>query len=552
MATLITRPGDPQAIKAAVAAQATGAALTITSISESKKLSGDALPVFGSDDLALLLVDGSVLREPNAMARQIGASLSSPADLSTASWLEWEACVLRPAVYTGNDAALSSAAQRIPSGTQFLNGSAFSLADCVVAPTLHAAVLFGRQLPLSAQTYLDGIASLPAFTAAVTAVQMGKSEVDAAAVVAADAATAVASLPKLPLPGQRNVLITSALPYVNNVPHLGNIIGCVLSADVYARFCCARGYNCIYICGTDEYGTATETKALEEGVTCQEICDKYHAIHRGIYEWFNISFDKFGRTPTREQTAIGHEMFLELHSNGRLSEQTIEQLYSEALQKFLADRYVIGTCPKCKYDDARGDQCDACGSLLNPTELINPKCKISGTTPVVRQTKHIFLDLPALSEELQAYITATSTQGGWSANCVQQTKAWMDQGLKVRCITRDLKWGTPVPLPGFEEKVFYVWFDAPIGYVSITAGYCGEAWRAWWLPSEYYGGGEDTPDVELVQFMGKDNVPFHTVIFPASQLGSGRPWTMMRSISVTEYLNYESGKFSKSRGVGEF
>lgn len=550
MATLIARAGDPQALKAALAAQATAAALTITPVAESKKLPAETLPAFGGDELALILPDGSVLSEPNAIALQLGALLTSPGDLSTASWLEWEAAVLRPAAYGGSDEALTSALARIPSGTQFLGGSALGLADCVVAPTLLAATLLQRQLTPEAQAYLSSISSQPVFAAALEAVQLGKPE-SAAAVVAADAAAAVARRPKVPIPGQRNILITSALPYVNNVPHLGNIIGCVLSADVYARFCRSRGYNCVYVCGTDEYGTATETKALEEGLTCQEICDKYHAIHRGIYEWFDISFDKFGRTPSRAQTAIGHEMFAELHANGRLVEQTMEQLFSEPLQKFLADRYVVGTCPKCRYEDARGDQCDACGSLLNPTELINPKCKLSGTTPVVKQTKHIFLDLPALSADLQAYIDTASAKGGWSANCVQVTKAWMDQGLKVRCITRDLKWGTPVPLPGYEDKVFYVWFDAPIGYISITAGYCGEAWRAWWLPSEHFAGADQVPEVEMVQFMGKDNVPFHTVIFPASQLGTGRPWTMMKSISVTEYLNYEDGKFSKSRGVGK-
>ncbi|KAL4517959.1 hypothetical protein Ndes2526A_g02325 [Nannochloris sp. 'desiccata'] len=564
MATLVTRSGDPQALKVAMAAQATGQTLTIISSSEAKKLSTDVLPPFGGYNLALILADGSVLGESNAMARHLGSTLSSASDLSVASWLEWEAAVLRPAVYAGDDATFTSALERIPSGINFLGGRAIGLADCVVAPTLHAGLLLKRQLNPAATAYLENISSQDSFKMALNLINavIASNKSPTTSVVETDAAAFTATRPKLPIAGQRNILITSALPYVNNVPHLGNIIGCVLSADVYARFCRSRMYNCIYVCGTDEYGTATETKALEENLSCQEICDKYHAIHKGIYEWFDISFDKFGRTPTRAQTAIGHEMFLELQNNNKLVEQTMEQLYSEPLQKFLADRYVVGTCPKCRYEDARGDQCDACGSLLNPTELINPKCKLSGTTPIVRQTKHIFLDLPALSEDLQKYITAASALGGWTANCVQVTKAWMDQGLKIRCITRDLKWGTPVPMPGYEDKVFYVWFDAPIGYVSITAGYCGEDWRAWWLPAEYYsnsksnttndGNSVEVPDVELVQFMGKDNVPFHTVIFPASQLGTGRKWTMMRNISVTEYLNYEDGKFSKSRGVGVF
>jgi methionyl-tRNA synthetase len=177
---------------------------------------------------------------------------------------------------------------------------------------------------------------------------------------------------------------------------------------------------------------------------------------------------------------------------------------------------------------------------------------MSGSKPVLKSTRHVFLDLPKLSEDLQAYIDRSSKEGGWSSNCMHVTKAWLDQGLKSRCITRDLKWGTPVPLDGFRDKVFYVWFDAPIGYVSITATYCGDKWKAWWKPSEYFVDGESVPDVELVQFMGKDNVPFHTIIFPACQIGSQKPWTMMNSISVTEYLNYEDGKFSKSRGIGVF
>ncbi|KDD74782.1 class I (M) tRNA synthetase, partial [Helicosporidium sp. ATCC 50920] len=283
----------------------------------------------------------------------------------------------------------------------------------------------------------------------------------------------------LPIPGKRNVLITSALPYVNNVPHLGNIIGCVLSADVFARYCRARQYNSIFVCGTDEYGTATETKALEEGVSCQEICDKYHELHKGIYEWFDISFDKFGRTPTSAQTDIAQSIFHDLRERGLLHERSTEQLFSVALNKFLADRYVCGTCPKCGYEDARGDQCDACGGLLNPTELLRPRCKMSGTTPELRETTHLYLDLPALSKKLTDYHSEAAGAGGWSQNCQQVTAAWMAQGLKERCITRDLKWGTPVPMKGYEDKVFYVWYDAPIGYVSITANLTPE-WERWW------------------------------------------------------------------------
>nr|XP_043635554.1 probable methionine--tRNA ligase [Erigeron canadensis] len=349
---------------------------------------------------------------------------------------------------------------------------------------------------------------------------------------------------KLPVPGKRNILITSALPYVNNVPHLGNIIGCVLSADVYARYCRLRGYNAIYICGTDEYGTATETKALEENCSPKEICDKYHAIHRDVYKWFNISFDHFGRTSTPQQTEVCQAIFNKLLENNWLSENTMQQLYCDTCSKFLADRLVEGSCPTpgCNYDSARGDQCEKCGKLLNPTELINPRCKVCSTSPRIRDTDHMFLELPLLEGKLREYISTMSVAGSWSANAIHATNAWLKEGLRQRCITRDLKWGVPVPLEKYKEKVFYVWFDAPIGYVSITKCYTPE-WEAWWKNPE---------NVELYQFMGKDNVPFHTVMFPSTLIGTAESWTMMKTISVTEYLNYEAGKFSKSKGVGVF
>jgi methionyl-tRNA synthetase len=350
---------------------------------------------------------------------------------------------------------------------------------------------------------------------------------------------------RLPQPGARNVLVTSALPYVNNVPHLGNIIGCVLSADVYARYLRQRDVNVIYMCGTDEYGTATEIKAIAEGLSPQEICDKYHAIHADVYAWFDIEFDHFGRTSTPYQTEICQSVFWDVHANGCLVQKTTQQLYSEPLGKFLADRYVQGQCPHCGYDDARGDQCDACGKLLNPTELVNPRCVATGATPVVRATEHLYLDLPKLTAPLEEWIETASVDGFWTHNSLTTTQAWLKMGLQPRCITRDLKWGVPVPLAGWEHKVFYVWFDAPIGYISITANYCGEGWRQWWQPAA-------GTDVKLVQFMGKDNIPFHTVIFPATLIASGKPWLKLHHISTTEYLNYEEGKFSKSRGTGVF
>jgi methionyl-tRNA synthetase len=340
-------------------------------------------------------------------------------------------------------------------------------------------------------------------------------------------------------------LVTSALPYVNNVPHLGNLIQ-VLSADVFARFCRLRGYETLYVCGTDEYGTATETKALEEGVSPRELCDRFHAIHRDIYAWFGIAFDKFGRTSTRRQTEITQSIFLDLDAKGLIKRQTIEQLYCDHDQRFLADRYVVGTCPSCGYDGARGDQCENCGKLLDPTELLGPKCSTCGETPHLKSTTHLYIDLPKIRPALEKWMKKASVEGFWANNAVQMTQAWIRDGLKERAITRDLKWGIPVPKAGFEDKVFYVWFDAPIGYISITA--CagdekGFDWKWWWQRPD---------EVELFQFIGKDNIPFHTVIFPSSLIGSGKEWTMLHHMSSTEYLNYEGGKFSKSKGVGVF
>jgi methionyl-tRNA synthetase len=344
-------------------------------------------------------------------------------------------------------------------------------------------------------------------------------------------------------------LITSALPYVNNVPHLGNLIQ-VLSADGFARFCRLRGYDTLYVCGTDEYGTATENKAVEEGISPRELCDRYHALHADIYRWFAIDFDFFGRTSTPVQTEIVQDIFKKLDANGFIKEHTIEQLHCASCDRFLADRYVRGVCPHCGYAEARGDQCELCGKLLDPTDLKEPRCARCGSTPALESTKHLYIDLPHLKPRLEAWIKDAAAKGFWAYNAVQMTQSWIRDGLRERAITRDLKWGIPVPKAGYEEKVFYVWFDAPIGYISITGNLGarnGADWRAfvdtWWKNPE---------ETELFQFIGKDNIPFHTVIFPSSLLGTGDRWTLLHHVSSTEYLNYESGKFSKSKGVGVF
>ncbi|XP_023230927.1 methionine--tRNA ligase, cytoplasmic-like [Centruroides sculpturatus] len=348
--------------------------------------------------------------------------------------------------------------------------------------------------------------------------------------------------PILPVKGEKNILVTSALPYVNNVPHLGNIIGAVLSADVFARYCRLQQYNTLYICGTDEYGTATETKALEEGVTPREICDKYFRLHSEIYSWFNISFNYFGRTTTEWQTKIAQEIFWKLHEKEYLIDDKMEQLFCQQCQRFLADRFVEGICPFCSYEDARGDQCDKCSKLINAAELKSPQCKVCKATPTMRTSNHLFLNLPKLEPLLKDWLDNSTKCGEWSQTAKVICNSWLKDGLKPRCITRDLKWGTPVPLEEYKNKVFYVWYDAPIGYPSITANYT-EKWEEWW---------KQPNDVQLYQFMAKDNVPFHGIIFPSCLLGTGDPYTKVNHLAAVEYLNYEDTKFSKSRGIGVF
>ena len=249
-------------------------------------------------------------------------------------------------------------------------------------------------------------------------------------------------------------LITSALPYVNNVPHLGNLLQ-VLSADVFARFCRSRGYDTLYICGTDEYGTATETKALEENKKPRELCNYYHAIHKDIYDWFGINFDYFGRTSTPQQTEIVQSLFNQLDARGFIKENTIEQLYCPECERFLADRYVHGVCPHCGYEDARGDQCEKCGKLLEPTELKAPRCSTCGATPELKSTKHLYIDLPAIQKEYAEWMKTASVDGKWAKNAIQMTEAWIRDGLHERAITRDLKWGIPVPKENFVFKAFF-------------------------------------------------------------------------------------------------
>lgn len=348
---------------------------------------------------------------------------------------------------------------------------------------------------------------------------------------------------------KKNIFITSALPYVNNIPHLGNIIGCVLSGDVWARFCKAIGHNVKYICGTDEYGTATETKAREEGLTEQEICDKYNAIHQDVYKWFNINFDYFGRTTTDKQTEIAQQIFKDIVENDYLLEKESIQYFCPKLNTFLADRFIKGTCPYCKSLNANGDQCDDCGKLIDSIELINPYCKSNPEFEIEkRSTNHLYLDLPKLQDKLKKWYL--NNNEGWSKSAKGITESWLNLELQPRCITRDLKWGTPVPNTKkygdkYKDKVFYVWFDAPIGYISISANGLKEKWKKWWFKQEDF-------EVESVEFMAKDNVPFHSIIFPATLMATNKNYKLVDKIASVEYLNYEDKKFSKSKGIGVF
>ena len=343
------------------------------------------------------------------------------------------------------------------------------------------------------------------------------------------------------------ILITSALPYINGVPHLGHMVGCLLPSDVYARFMRMMGHEVLYIAGTDEHGTTSEVGALKEGLSVEDYCNKYHAEHKATYDAFELSFDCFGRTSSPQNKEITYHIFSKLDENGFIDEKTIKQVYSVDDKQFLADRYITGTCPYCGYDKARGDQCENCTKVLEPTELINPKSTISGSTNLeVRETKHLFLNLPKIEKRLAEWVK--SKEPYWPDVAYSIAQKWLKEGLQERCITRDLKWGFPVNKAGYEDKVFYVWFDAPIGYIGITRQWADEKpqerdWKKWWLNAD---------DVKYVEFMGKDNVPFHAIFFPAMLLGTGEKWTFVDYLKGMSYLTFEGGKFSKSEHRGVF
>lgn len=341
-------------------------------------------------------------------------------------------------------------------------------------------------------------------------------------------------------------LITSALPYINGIKHLGNLVGSMLPADIMARFLRQQGEEVLYICGTDDHGAPAELGALKQGQTVEDYCEQSYVIQKKIYEDFNLSFDYFGRTSSETNKAVTQEIFTAIAQNGYIFEDTIKQFYSEADQRFLADRYIEGECPKCGFADARGDQCDGCGSLLNPTDLIEPRSALSGSKALeITETRHLFLNLEQLTERVEQWI---NKHPHWPSTVSGIAHKWLKEGLKPRCITRDLSWGVPVPKTGFEDKVFYVWFDAPIGYISMTKEWAAQqgdpdAWQQWWQRPE---------DVTLIQFMAKDNVPFHTVFWPAMMMGTEQNWVYAHQIKGVNWLTYEGDKFSTSRQKGVF
>ena len=350
-------------------------------------------------------------------------------------------------------------------------------------------------------------------------------------------------------------LITSAIPYINGIKHLGNLVGSQLPADLFARYQRARGNEVLFLCATDEHGTPAELAAAKAGKPVAEYCAEMHAVQSRIAEGFRLSFDHFGRSSSPQNHRLTQHFAARLAEAGLIAEVSEKQVYSHTDGRFLPDRYIEGTCPNCGYENARGDQCENCTKQLDPTDLIDPRSAISGATDLeVRETKHLYLKQSGMRDQLNAWIDSKTD---WPLLTTSIAKKWLNDGdgLQDRGITRDLDWGIPVrkgdePWPGMEGKVFYVWFDAPIEYIAsaqewVAAGK-GDDWERWWRTDK----GAD--DVRYTQFMGKDNVPFHTLSFPATIIGSGEPWKLVDYIKSFNYLNYDGGQFSTSQGRGVF
>ncbi|RBI86549.1 methionine--tRNA ligase [Rhodosalinus halophilus] len=352
-------------------------------------------------------------------------------------------------------------------------------------------------------------------------------------------------------------LITSAIPYINGVKHLGNLVGSQLPADLYARYLRGRGHEVLFLCATDEHGTPAELAAAKAGEPVADYCARMHGVQADLAQGFRLSFDHFGRSSSDQNRHLTQHLAVKLHEAGLIEERTERQVYSVADGRFLPDRYIEGTCPNCGYEKARGDQCENCTKQLDPTDLINPRSAISGSTELeVRETKHLYLLQSTLRDRLAAWI---DEQADWPVLTTSIAKKWLfdGDGLQDRGITRDLDWGIPVqfegaPWSGMEGKVFYVWFDAPIEYIACAAEWAAAQgkpdadWERWWRT------GRGAADVRYTQFMGKDNVPFHTLSFPATLIGSGEDWKLVDYIKSFNYLNYDGGQFSTSQGRGVF
>ena len=337
----------------------------------------------------------------------------------------------------------------------------------------------------------------------------------------------------------RRKLVTSALPYIHGIPHLGNIVGSVLPADIYTRFCRLRGEKVVYICGSDAHGTMFEVTARKENTTPEKLVYKNHKKVKEIFDKFNLSFDYYGLTHSQENKKLTYHIFEKLDERGYIKEKDVENAYCDNCKMFLADRFIEGTCPHCK-GLARGDQCDDCGKLLDTKEIIEAYCVICKNKIEFQKTKHLFLNLPKLESWLKEFVGESE---GWSKIAKSETLGFLKQGLKERAITRDSKWGFKVPKNGYEGKVFYVWFDAPIGYISFTKRWCSknnEKFEDWWKSDE----------VELIQFMAKDNIIFHSIIFPAMLKGCNENWKLVDKLIACGWLKTKGVKFSKSRGKG--
>ena len=333
-------------------------------------------------------------------------------------------------------------------------------------------------------------------------------------------------------------MITAALPYANGPVHIGHLAGVYIPADVYARFQRNTGQEIAFICGSDEHGIPITIRAKKEGITPQDVVDKYHEIIKKSFADLGISFDEYSRTTSKKHYEVSQEFFLNLYNKGKFEEEISEQFFDEQAGEFLADRYIVGTCPKCNNENAYGDQCEKCGSTLSPTELINPKSMLSGNTPVLKETKNWYLPLNEYENFLNEWIIK-GHQDDWKPNVYGQVKSWLNDGLKPRAMTRDLNWGVPVPLPNAEGKVLYVWFDAPIGYISFTQEWAeknGKNWKDFWQNEE----------TDLIHFIGKDNIVFHCIIFPSMMKAHG-DYIMPKNVPAFEFLNLENDKISTSR-----